>query len=257
MKLYMMKLKFLFLFVTGFSFWVSCCDAQELTAREIIKKADDKTRGNSSEGEMTMTIVRTGWERSVTMKFWSLGTDYSMVLITSPAKEKGQSFLKIKKEMWNWVPSINRMIKIPPSMMMQSWMGSDFTNDDLVKESSILHDYEHTLLGKEMVNGKTCYKIQLIALPDAPVVWGKILVWITCDGFDQWKGEYYDEEGELVNTMTASEIRRFGDREMPSKSEIVPAGKNGQKTVLIISKMIFDKPIDQGFFSQQNMKKLK
>lgn len=189
--------------------------SQGLTAKEIIQKADEKNRGLSSQGEMQMSIVRTDWSRTVNMKFWSKGTDYSMILITAPAKEKGQVFLKRKNEMWNWVPSIDKMIKIPPSMMLQSWMGSDFTNDDLVKQSSIVTDYKHTLIGKETVREMECYKLELIPFPDAPVVWGKIIMWVTTDGYDMWKADYYDEDMELVNTENAYDIKRMGDPRYP------------------------------------------
>ena len=142
----------------------------ELEARDIIQKAEDKTRGSSSFSEMTMTIVRPTWTREVGIKSWSKGNEYSLILITSPARVKGAAFLKRDREIWNWQPTIDRVIKMPPSMMMQSWMGSDFTNDDLVKESSILEDYSHQLLGKENIDGRTSYKIELITNEDATVV---------------------------------------------------------------------------------------
>jgi len=231
--------------------------AQTLTAKEIVTKADDKNRGLSSRGEMTMTIVRPDWTRTVTMKSWSKGNELSMVLITAPAKDKGQVFLKIKTEMWNWVPSIDKMIKIPPSMMMQSWMGSDFTNDDLVRESSIVNDYTQKLLGKEKIRDYDCYKIELIPLPKAAVVWGKIIMWITVNGYNQWKAEYYDEDNALVNTENGYDIKKMGDREIPTKMEIIPNNKKSQKTVLQINSMEFNIKIDDSFFTQQNMKKVK
>ena len=107
--------------------------AQNLSAREIVKKANDKATGNTSQGKMKMTIVRPDWTREVTMKSWSKGTQYYLIYITEPARDKGQVFMKRDQDMWNWMPGINRMIKLPPSMMGQSWMGSDFTNDDLVR----------------------------------------------------------------------------------------------------------------------------
>ena len=232
-------------------------EAQELTALEIVTKADEKNRGETSQGEMTMTIVRKGWSRSVTMKSWSKGTDYFLIYITSPAKEKGQVFLKRKKEMWNWVPSIEKMIKIPPSMMMQSWMGSDFTNDDLVKQSSIVVDYTHKSLGKVKIREMICYKIELIPKPDAPVVWGKIITYITVDGFDFWTSKYYDEDGYLVNTDNAYDLKKMGDRIIPTKMEMIPADKKGQKTILTFNTMVFDKKIEDSFFSQQNMKRIR
>jgi len=208
--------------------------AQQLTAKEIITKADKKNRGETMKGEMTMTIVRPKWERKVSMKMWSKGDKYFMIYITAPAKEKGQVFLKVDKEMWNYVPSISRMIKIPPSMMMQSWMGSDFTNDDLVKQSSIVVDYDHKLLGEETIRDQVCYKIELIPHEDAAVVWGKIISWVTKNGYNLWKSEYYDEDGYLQNREDSYDIKKFGDRELPSRIEMIPADKEGQKTVLEI-----------------------
>ncbi len=231
--------------------------AQGLTAKEIIRKADDKNRGLSSQGIMTMTVIRPDWTRTITMKTWSKSREYSLVLITAPAKDKGQVFLKIKTEMWNWVPSIDKTIKIPPSMMLQSWMGSDFTNDDLVKQSSIVVDYTHKLLAKEKVRDMDCYKIELTPLPDAPVVWGKVIMWITVSGFDMWMAEYYDEDSKLVNVSNNYDIRRMGDREIPTRLEMVPVNKKGQKTVMHIDEMKFNTGIDESFFSQQNMKKIK
>lgn len=230
--------------------------AQTLTATEIIKKADEKGRGSTSQGEMTMTIVRPDWTRSVTMKSWQKGTEYAMILITAPAKDKGQVFLKIKTDMWNWVPSIEKTIKIPPSMMMQSWMGSDFTNDDLVRESSIVKDYTHKLLGTDTVRTQACYKIELTPLEDAAVTWGKVIMWVTTDGFNQWKTEFYDEDMELINVMNASLIKKMGDREIPTKLEITPVANKGYKTVLETKSMIFNKAIEDSFFSQLNMKKI-
>ena len=232
-------------------------NAQELSAKEIIRKADEKTRGLSSQGTMTMTVVRPDWSRTISMKTWSKGREYSLVLITAPAKDKGQVFLKIKTEMWNWVPSIDKTIKNPPSMMLQSWMGSDFTNDDLVRQSSIVVDYTHTLLGKEKVRDMDCYKIELIPLPEAAVVWGKVIMWITISDYDQWMAAYYDEDNTLVNISNNYDIKRMGDREIPTRLEMIPQNKKGQKTIMHIDEMKFNSNVDEGFFSQQNMKKIR
>ena len=229
---------------------------QAQNLEEIIRKADEKFRGNSSRGEMSMIIERPSWSREVTMKNWTLGNHYSLIYITAPAKEKGQVFLKRNKEMWNWVPSIERMIKIPPSMMMQSWMGSDFTNDDLVRESSLSKDYTHKLLAEEKMEGYDSYKIELIPNDDAPVVWGKIIMWVTKTDYLWLKGEYYDEEGTLVNTEILKDIKMMGNRKMPTRLEMIPADKPGQKTIMIFKNIEFDIKIDESFFSQQNMKKI-
>ncbi len=179
-------------------------------AKEIVRKSHDLMQGLSSYSEMSMTIHRPKWDRTVAFKSWMKGNEYALIYITEPAKEKGQVFLKRNTEMWNWVPSVDRMIKIPPSMMMQSWMGSDITNDDLVNESSIVDDYSQTIIGKENIDGALCYKIELIPNEDAPVVWGKIISWISVNEYYTLKNEYYNEENELVNVETMSKIRDFG-----------------------------------------------
>lgn len=226
-------------------------------AKEIVKKANDLIMGKTSQGEYVMKLVRPDWEREVSMKTWSKGIKYYMIYITAPAREKGQVFLKRNNEMWNWIPSINKLIKIPPSMMSQSWMGSDFTNDDLLKESSIVKDYYHKIIGKEIIDGYECYKIELIPHEDAAVVWGKIILWITKKEYYQLKAELYDEFGALVNIQYGKEIENVGNRKLPSKLIMVPQDKEGHQTILKIKNMIFDKPIPDSFFSQQNMKRVR
>jgi outer membrane lipoprotein-sorting protein len=233
----------------------SAVQAQDI--KEIIKKADEKFREKSSQSEMTMIIERPTWSRTVSMKSWTLGDDYSMIYITAPAKEKGQIFLKRQKDMWNWVPNIERMIKIPPSMMMQSWMGSDFTNDDLVSQSSLVKDYTHKIIGEDIIDGYTCYKAELIPHDDAPVVWGKIIMWISKDDYYWLKTEYYDEDNFLVNTEILSDIKKMDDRTMPTRMEMVPVDEEGHKTIIIFDKMKFNIKLKESFFSQQNMKRIR
>ena len=247
-----MKGKILILMLTLFG---TVAHAQDIT--EIIKKADEKFRGTSSQGEMTMIIQRPTWSREVSMKNWTLGNDFSMIYITAPAKEKGQVFLKRHNEMWNWVPSIERMIKIPPSMMMQSWMGSDFTNDDLVRESSLVKDYSQKLIGEETIDGYDCYKAELTPHPDAPVVWGKILMWVSKEDYYWLKAEYYDEDNKLVNTEILSDIQQMDDRKMPTRLEMIPADEKGNKTILIFKNIKFNVNLNESFFSQQNMKRIR
>jgi len=251
-----MKMKMLALSLLIMTF-LNGIQAQGLSAKEIVQKADEKNRGLSSQGSITMTVIRPDWTRTITMKTWSKSREYSLVLITAPARDKGQVFLKLKTEMWNWVPSIDKTIKIPPSMMLQSWMGSDFTNDDLVKQSSIVMDYKHKLLGKEKVREMDCYKIEMIPLPEAAVVWGKVILWITMTGYDQWMAEYYDEDGKLITISNSYDIRKMGDREIPTRLEMIPQNKKGQKTVMQIEDMKFNMRLEESFFSQQNMKKIR
>ena len=231
--------------------------SQAQTAKEIVERMDKKWRGDYVTQEMTMTIVRPTWERSISMKSWSRGMNYSMIYITAPAKEKGQVFMKRDKEMWNWVPSIDRMIKLPPSMMMQSWMGSDFTNDDLIKESSVVRDYEHSIIGEEEILDRLCYQIQLIPKPEAAVVWGKIIVWITKEDYLQLKVEFYDEDEYLVSTQLLSDIKEMGGRVVPCKLEMIPADEEGKKTVIDITFADYNTEVKESFFAQQNMKRIR
>jgi len=204
-----------------------------------------------------MEIVRPTWNRIITFKSWNMSKGFSMVLITDPAKEKGQSFLKISNEMWNWNPSINRIIKMPASMLAQGWMGSDFTNDDLLNQSSMVTDYTHSLSGKESISGYSCNVIELTPLEDAPVVWGKIKLWISENSFLQLKAEYYDEDGYLVKTETAYEIKTIDGRNIPTRFELIPADKPGNKTIVTILEAQFNISLQESFFSQQNMQKLR
>jgi outer membrane lipoprotein-sorting protein len=238
-------------------FAVSSLRAQVPAATEIVKKADENRRGKSLYSEITMTVVRPTWSREVGIKSWSKGEDYALVLITSPARDKGQAFLKRQKDLWNWVPSIGRMIKMSSSVMGQSWMGSDFTNDDLVKQSSSVNDYTHQLEKTEKVREFDCYKLILIPKEGATVVWGKVIMWVSTTDYIEIKTEFYDEDGVLINTYNGYDIHTYGNRRLASRMEVVPADKPNQKTVMTILKYDFDQPITESFFSQQNMKNVK
>jgi len=231
--------------------------SQTLTAKEIVIKSQDKVNGESNRGAMKMTVVRPNWSREVEMKVWSLGEDFYMIYILSPARDKGQVFMKRETDMWNWMPSISRMIKIPPSMMSQSWMGSDFTNNDLMRMNSYINDYTHRILGEEEINGYQCYKVELMPLPDAAVVWGKIHIWISKDEFYQMQFEFFDEEMEAVNREICSDVKQFGDRKLPSKMVMTPMDKPGNQTIIEISEMEYNVNMQESFFSQQNMKNLR
>jgi outer membrane lipoprotein-sorting protein len=232
--------------------------AQNMTATEIVRKADDKFNGEkSSIMVMSMTIVRPTWQRTVEFKNWSLGKDYALTLVTSPAKDAGQTFLKRGTEMWNWNPTINRLIKLPPSMMSQGWMGSDYTNDDILKESSVVNDYTHEIVAEENIDGRQCYKIKMVAKENAPVIWGHQMRWIDRKDFLVLKAELFDEEGVLVRTEKGSEIKEMDGRIIPTRMELLPTDEPGNKTVVFIKEIKFNIPVQEGFFSQQNMKNVR
>lgn len=231
--------------------------AQELTAKQIMQQSEEKMRGESSLLEATMIIERADWSRTLAFKSWTLGTDYSLTLITAPAKEKGQTFLKRNNELWNWVPSISRMVKLPPSMMSQGWMGSDFSNDDIIKEFSLVEDYHHQRMGEETIDGHLCYKLELLPKENASVVWGKILKWISKDELLQMKTIYFDEEDYKIKTELASDIQEMDGRMIPTHYEILPEDEPGNKTIMEVKTMDFGVNLQPGFFSQQNMKRVR
>jgi len=226
-------------------------------ASEIIKKVDQKMRGNSSSSNMTMKIVRPDWSREISMKGWSLGTDFSLILITAPARDQGTGFLKRDKELWNWQPTIDRVVKLPPSMMTQSWMGSDFTNDDLVKESSIVNDYDHFIRGDTTITARNAWKIELIPKEGAPVVWGRILIYVSKKDNLELLIKYYDEDDFLINTMILSDIREMGGRVIPARMDMIPAENPENRTVIQYNDIQFDIGISEDFFSIQKMKRIR
>ncbi len=232
--------------------------SQQLSATEIVRKADEKFNGEKSgRSTMVMTIVRPTWERTVEFKSWSMGRENSLTLITAPARDAGQSFLKRGQEMWSWNPSINRLIKLPPSMMSQGWMGSDYTNDDILKESSLVNDYTHEIVGEEMIADRLCYRIKMVAREGASVVWGHQFRWIDKKDLLVLKTELYDEDGSLVRTELGSEIKIMDGRVIPAMLELLPSDEKGNKTIVIIKEIWFNVPIEESFFSQQNMKRVR
>ena len=230
-------------------------DAQSGNARDIVKRSEDQLRGKTSVAVLSIDIVRPGWTRTMKIKAWMKGEDFSMILLTAPVRDQGTVFLKRKKEVWNWLPSVERTIKLPPSMMTQSWMGTDFTNDDLVRESSVLQDYTHRIAGDSLIQGRRCWKIEMIPLPETAVVWGQVNLWIDQQDYLQLRAEFRDEEKQLVNVMECSVIRSMGGRILPTVMEMTPADKPGNKTVLRYESIVFDQPISDEFFTTQNMKK--
>ena len=230
---------------------------QNLTAKEVVQKMDENAFGGRLKSIMKMTIIRPTWTRTMALKSWADGDDYSLILITSPAREKGISYLKRAKEMWNFQPSIDRTVKMPPSMMMQSWMGSDFKNDDLVRQSSIVEDYTHKLLGKETIDGRECYKIEMVPDEDAPVVWGKVIIWIDVKDFLNLKTEHYDEDNDLVDTILGKDVQKMGGRTLPARMVLLPADETGHKTIMEYQSIEFDTKFEDRFFSTQNMKRVR
>lgn len=224
------------------------------SATDIIKKADEKMRGNTSQAELIIKTTRPTWSREMKVRTWIKGTQFALLLIQSPPKDKGVVFLKRKKEVWNWMPVLERIIKLPPSMMTNSWMGTDFTNDDLVKETSVVEDYTARLLNDTVIDNKACYVLELIPKPNTAVVWGKLLVSIDKKDYLELYTEFFDEEGRLINIMKGNDIRMMDGRLIPTHFVMIPADKKNNKTEIFYTSILFNRNIDDDFFSIERIK---
>lgn len=231
--------------------------ARAQSASDIIDSMEDAMRGESSYAEMTMTIERPRYTRDVRMKAWSRGNDYSLILITAPARDEGTAYLKRENEIWNYVPAIDRTIKMPPSMMSQSWMGSDFTNDDLVRETTIKDDYTYSILREEVYDGRNAWVLELIPKPNTPIVWGKVLIWVEKQHTILLREEKYDQNDKLANTTEFAEIQNMDGRFFPSKMTLIPSDEPDHRTIMVYEELEFDIDIDASFFTRQNMRRIR
>ena len=225
------------------------------TPREIIDRVDRILRGDSSHGVATMEVETEHWQRSLTMEMWSLGTEFSLVRVTAPAKEAGTATLKAEDDIWNYLPKVDRTIKIPASMMMGSWMGSHFTNDDLVKESRLVEDYDIELGFDGEREGVAVWEFVLAPRPEAPVVWGRVEYRVRkADMMPLW-ARYYDEDGNLVRRLDFSDFRDMGGRLVPAAMDMYPEDKAGERTSVRYRELEFGIDVDRSFFSLQMLKR--
>jgi outer membrane lipoprotein-sorting protein len=223
-------------------------------AREIVAKIDELYRSTSSYGLFEMEIVTPNWERKLKIVSWSLGKNRTFMRILEPKKEKGMATLKIDREMWNFLPKTNKVMKIPPSMMMGSWMGSDFTNDDLVKEYTYLEDYTFEIIEPEGESPANIY-VKCTPKEGLPIIWGHVIIAAAKDGTIPVFQKYYDEKGGLMREMYFRDVKKFGNREIPSVMELIPTRKQGKKTVIRYLEASFDIKIDQEIFTLRNLRK--
>jgi outer membrane lipoprotein-sorting protein len=233
--------------------------AQETTdqrAKEIVDRVDRLLRGDSSIGTMVMEIQSTHWQRTLETKVWSKGTERALVLVLKPAKEQGTATLKVDDNIWNYLPKVERVIKIPTSMMMGSWMGSHFTNDDLVKESRMIRDYFIRISFDGERNGSKVWEFTLTPKPEAAVVWGKVVLEVRQDDLMPTWQRYYDEDGTLVRTLTFSDFKQMGGRLIPARMMMQPTDKPNEHTTIVYRDLQFDVPLDDDFFSLQHLRNL-
>jgi hypothetical protein len=228
---------------------------EEFSSRDILDKVDKMWRGESSIGTYEMNIKTAHWQRSLRVKSWTRGLDYTLIRIEYPKKEKGVATLKVQNNLWNYLPKINRVIKVPSSLMMGSWMGSHFTNDDLVKESTLADDYTHSITFQGQRDGEEVYEITLIPREEAAVVWGKIVILIRKNDLMPLHEEFFDEDGKAVRKMLFTDIKTMGGRLLPGIMKIVPYDKPGEFTEVIYLDIAFDTELPETFFSLRNLQR--
>ena len=228
-------------------------DPAEVDAKALIEAAMEHWRGLTSYGEMTMTIHRPDWERSMSMRSWSQGDDNSLVRVTEPRKDAGNATLTSSERMWTYSPKINRVIKVPSSMMSQSWMGSDFSNNEVSKSTDILHEYDHRLLETYEEDGHTVYVIEGIPHEEAAVVWGKEIIHVR-DDYVMIKEEFWDQDGILVKTLRAHEVEEMGGRTVATRMRMAKTDTPDEWTELRVNAIEFDIELSPNLFTLSNLR---
>ncbi|MCK5742884.1 MAG: outer membrane lipoprotein-sorting protein [Chlorobi bacterium] len=242
-------------FILIISIFLISFATQAQTAEQIVDKAERLIKGKTSVGTFTMRVTTPDYTRTVKMKAWNDGTDKALIETLSPRKEKGNKMLKIDNQLWSYLKNTETTIKLPASMMLQSWNGSDLTNDDLVRESELTEDYTLKKLADETIDGQLCYKIKLTPKPDAPVVWGKLYYYVRKADNLPWKTQFFDEKDRLHRSMLYRDIKKMSGRTIPTKWVIVNEKKKGRKTEFIYNDVKFDVKIPSRIFSFRELEK--
>jgi outer membrane lipoprotein-sorting protein len=227
--------------------------AADPEAEELVRKLEDVLRSNSSIGVYRVEVVRPSWSRVMRMKYWDDRiADRFFIRLLAPKKDKDTTFLKVGGNLWMYLPKLERDIKLPPSMMLNSWMGSDFTNDDLVKQSSTIDDYTHRVIDREGEGETAIITIESLPKPEAPVVWGKLVMRLRPDGMpvDQ---VFFDERGTAVRRINFEKVGMLGGRRTPTQWTVVPLDEPDNLTVLVIEEAEFDIPIAERTFQRANL----
>jgi len=227
--------------------------AAEIDARQLVQQAMDHWRGLTSYSEMTMVIHRPDWERSMTMRSWSKGDKQSLVRVVEPKKDAGNGTLLNDNNMWTFSPKINRVIKVPSSMMSQSWMGSDFSNKDISKSTDIIDQYDHELTGQVEKDGHRLYTITSIPHEDAAVVWGKEVL-VVRDDFVLMEQQFWDQDGILVKSMSTLEVEEMGDRAVAKIMRMGKLDTPEEWTQITANTIEFDLELPDSLFTLSNLR---
>lgn len=230
-----------------------CPDASAQDAAALVRAAIKYYRGSASVSLVDMTIHRPNWQRTMTIKAWTKGEKEGLFTIIAPPKDNGNGTLKKGRQMWMFNPKVNQVIKLPPSMMSQAWMGSDFSNNDLAKSDTIIEDYVHVLEGTETHEGKKVYRVKCMPRPEAPVVWGMLRLKIREDEI-MLVQEFYDEDLRLVKAMTAGRIEMMGEKLFPMVWKMQKADKKGEYTTLTYREIEFKDSLPDRLFTLSNLR---
>ncbi len=227
--------------------------AQPPDAAALVKAAIEYWRDVSSYAVFDMNIHRPDWRRSMTMRVWTRGNKESLVRVTAPAKDAGNGTLLLDNDMWSFNPKINRVIKIPSSMMNQSWMGSDFSNNDLAKADDLIEQYRHTLLATESHNGHKLYVIEAVPKETAPVVWGREVITIR-DDYILMQHAFYDQTGVLVKKLVTTEVKMLGGKMIAARERMHKADKPDEWTEIITREAQFGINLPASTFTLANLR---
>ncbi len=227
----------------------------KLDAKAILDNIDDMYRGKSSKGKMIMKVVTEHWSREMTLEFYSRGKDLSLARILSPKKEKGMATLRNGKNIWNYLPKVNRVMKVPSSMMGSSWMGSHFTNDDLVKESRMADDYDFKVDYQGKRDGQDVIEILCTPKKRAAVVWGKIVVRVRASDYEPLVITYFDEDMMKSREMRFSDFRKIGGRLIPTTLKMVPEDKPGEYTLVKYEDIDFNVELKDSLFTIRGLQR--
>lgn len=230
-------------------------DAARKRAKEILREVDDMWRGASSHTILTMQIKTSHYTRNIRLEGWSKGKEKTLVRILTPLKEKGTATLKSGTNIFSYLPRTDRTIRLTTGMIMGSWMGSHFTNDDLVKESRMEEDYDPAVSFEGMRDNQDIIEFTLIPKPDAAVVWGKVVLTVLTDGYLPLIQYYYDEDMNIARTITFNKIKQMAGRPRPTVMRVVPADKPNEYTELVYEKMEMDIKLSDSFFSISHLKR--
>lgn len=232
---------------------VPAAAAEERTATDIVRAAIDHWRGLSSYTEMTMVIHRPDWERSMTIRAWTRGQDQTLVRVVEPKKDRGNGTLIDDNNMWTYSPKINRVIKVPSSMMGQSWMGSDFSNKDIARADDIIDQYEHRFLSERMIDGVTVYEIESVPHEDAAVVWGREVLSIR-DDYVVLEHAFYDQDGDLVKALRSYEIAEMGGRTIALRQRMSKVETPDEWTEISVNTVEYDVELGDEIFTLSNLR---